>query len=73
MGKDIIASSAVCSFAPHLQAAVEAIPHLCVSERNRPTPVRRRLNLIHAGLGKLNPGGVGATFLINLWNLEAFL
>ena len=42
-------------------AAVEATPHLCVFERNRPRPVRRRLNRTHVGLGKLNPGGVELT------------
>ena len=47
-------------------------PFLCVSERNRPTPVRRRLSLTHAGLGKLNSGGVGITSVINIWSLEAF-
>ena len=44
--------SAVCSFAPCSQAAIEAIPHLCISEQNRPTLVCRQLNLTHAGLGK---------------------
>ena len=36
----------------------------CVFEQNRPTPVTRRLSLTHAGIGKLNPGGVGMTSLI---------
>ena len=58
MGQDVIMCSAVF-FAPHLQAAIEAIPHLCVSERNKPMPVWRRLSLTHAGLKKLNSGGVG--------------
>ena len=66
MGQDVITCSAVCSFASHLQAAVETIPHLCVSERNKPTPVRRRLSLTHAGLGTLNPGGIGLTSSINV-------
>ena len=66
MGRDFIMPSAVCSFAPHSQAAVEAIPHLCVSERNKPTPVCKNFSLTHAGLGKLNPGGVGLTSLINV-------
>ena len=64
--------SATCSFAPHSQAAAEAIPHLCVSERNRPTSVRRGLSLIHAGLGKQISGGVGLTSLINVWSREMF-
>ena len=50
----------------------KTIPHLCVSERNRPMPVRRWLNLTHEGLGKLNPGGIGLTSLINVWNGEVF-
>ena len=72
MGQDII--TVVCSFAPvpHLQAAVEAVLHLCISERNRPTSVWKRSSLTHAGLGKLNPGAVGLTSLINVWSLEAF-
>ena len=35
----------------HLRAAVKAIPHLCTVERNKPTPVRRRLRLTKDGLG----------------------
>ena len=73
MGQDVAKWSAVCSFAPHSQAAVETIPYLGVSERNRPTPVLRRLSLTHADLEKSNPGGVGPTSLINLRNLENFL
>ena len=72
MGQDVIACSALSSFAPHSQAADKAIPHLRVSERNRPTPIWRRLNLTHAGLGNLIPGGVALTSLINAWSLEAF-
>ena len=56
----------------HSQAAIEAIPHLCVSEQNRPTPVWRRLSLTHAGLEKLNPGGIGLTSLINVWESRVF-
>ena len=72
MGQDVITRSIVCSFAPHSQAAVEVIPHLCVSKQNRPTPVRRQLSLTHAGLRKLNAGGTGLTSLINVWSREVF-
>ena len=34
---------------------VEAITHLYISEPNRPTPVRRRLSLTHAGMEKRFP------------------
>ena len=72
MGRDVITCSSVCSFALHSQAAVEAIHHLCVSERNRPTPVGRQLNLTQAGLGQLNPGDLGLTSLKKIWSLKAF-
>ena len=35
-------------------------------------PVRRRLSLTHVGLEKLIPGGIGLTFLINVWSREVF-
>ena len=35
-------------------------------------PARRWLSLTHAGLGKLIPGGVGATSPINIWSQKAF-
>ena len=57
---------------PHSQAAIEAISYLCVSEGNKATPVGRRLSLTHVGPGKLIPGGVGLTSLINVRSLEAF-
>ena len=63
MRQVVITYSAVCSFAPRSQAAVEAMPYLCVSERNRPTSVRKRLSLTHAGLGRLITGGVELTVL----------
>ena len=49
--------STVC-FAPHSQAAEEAISHLCRQERKRPTPVRRRLSRTQALLGRVIPGDV---------------
>jgi len=47
--------STVCSSAPHSQTAEEAIPHLYKQERKRPTPVRRRLSLTQALLGRVIP------------------
>ena len=64
--------SAVCSFAPHSQAAVKSITHLFVSEKIRKMSIRRRLSLTRADLGKLNPGSVGLTSLINVWSRELF-
>ena len=72
MEQDVITCSAVCAFAPHSHAAIEAIPHLCISERNRPTPIRRRLSLTYIGLEKLNSVGIELTSLINVWSREAF-
>ena len=72
MGQDAITLLAVGAFAPHSHAAIEAIAHLCISERNRPTPVRRRLSLTYAGQVKLNSVGVELTSLINTWSQEAF-
>ena len=69
-GQDVIMWSAVCSSAPHSQAAVEAIPHLCtvgatphlcIVERNKLTPVRRRLSLTKNGLGRYISSGLGLT------------
>ena len=72
MGLNVIAYSAVCSFAPPLQAAVQAITHLCISEWNRPTLVERWLNLTHEDLGKLNSSDIGLTSLIIILSLEVF-
>ena len=62
MGQDVIRwSAAVCSFAPHSHAGVGVIPHVCIVERNRPTPVRRQSSFTQEGLGKCTPGGRGPT------------
>ena len=53
--------SAVCSSAPHLQTAVGAIPHLCTIERNKPTPVQRRLSLTQDVPGRYIPSRLGMT------------
>ena len=54
-----------------LLCAVEAMPCLRFSERNRPTSVRRRLSVTDAVLEKLVPGSAGLTSLINIWSPEA--
>ena len=69
-GQDVITWSAVCSAAPHSQDAEGAIPHLCMVERKRPTPVRRRLSLTQRGLGKCIPGGKELTSDMNAWSRE---
>ena len=57
MGPDVKIWSAVCSSAPSSQEAVEAMPHLCIDDRKRPTPVRRRFSRTQAGFGSPVPGG----------------
>ena len=52
MGQPRMTWSAVCSSTPHSQAAEGVTPHLCIFERNRPTPVRRRFSRTQASLGK---------------------
>ena len=47
------------------------MPHLCISEQNRPTPVWRQLSLTNAGLQKLISSSVGLISLINVWSPEA--
>ena len=53
MGQSFMTWSEVCSGAPQSQAAEDANPHLCMSERNRPTPVRRWFRFTHARRGKV--------------------
>ena len=55
MGQDVIIRSALCSCAPHSQYAMEAMPHLCIDDRKKPTPVRRRLSRTQVGLGSPIP------------------
>ena len=50
--------AAVSSSTLHSQAAVGTIPHLCTVERNKPTPVRRRLGLTKDGLLRYIPNGL---------------
>ena len=57
IGHAISTWSAVCSEAPHSQFGEGARPHLCMDEWNRPTPVRRRLNLTQAAWGKPSQTG----------------
>ena len=58
MGHTIRTWSAVCSEAPHSQFGEGARPHLYMDEWNFPTPVRRRLSLIHAAPDKPIPTGL---------------
>ena len=64
--------SAVCSEAPHSQYGEGARPHLCMDECNRPTPVRRRLNLTQAARGKPIPTGLAPVSGTKARSLEAF-
>ena len=64
--------SAVCSKAPHSQFGEGARPHLCMDEWNRPTPVRRRLSLTQAALGKPIPTGLALVSGTKARSLEAF-
>ena len=72
MEQKVIMYSAVCSFAPHSQDVIEAIPHLYVSEWIRPMLVWKQLSLTHAGLEKLILDGIEFASLINVWNQEVF-
>ena len=56
-GQNVIIWSAVNSSAPHSQDAVDAMPHLCIDDRKRPTLVPRRFSRTQAGLGSPIPGG----------------
>ena len=60
-GHDVIIWCAVYSSAPHSQDAVEAMPHLCIDDRKRPTPVRRRSSRTQAGEGSPIPRGRAST------------
>jgi len=46
------------------------MPHLCIVERNNPTPVRRRISLTQQDLGRIIPGGEGPGDGINVWRRE---
>ena len=64
--------SAVCSEAPHSQYGEGARPHLCMDKCNRPTPVRRRLNLTQTARGKPIPTGLAMVSGTKARSLEAF-
>jgi len=51
------------------QAAEEAVPHLYIEERKRPTPVRRRLSRTQAILGRVALGGWVLVSGMKLWSL----
>ena len=48
--------STVCSGAPHSQTEESLRPHFSMDELNRPTPVRRRLRVVHCFRGKSRTG-----------------
>ena len=64
--------SAVCSEALHLQFGEGGRPYLCMDERNRPTPVRRRLSLTQAARGKPIPTTLAPVPGAKTRSLEAF-
>ena len=72
MGHDVIIWCAVCSSAPHSQDAVEAMPHFCIDDRKRPTPVRRRLSRTQAVLGSPITGRRTSTSSKNECKQEVF-
>ena len=73
MGHAIRMWSAVCSATPYSLFGQGAITHLCMDERNRSTPIRRRLSLTQAARGKLIPTGLALVLGIKTWILEVFL
>ena len=58
IGHAVSTWSAVCSEATPSQFGEGTRPHLCMDKWNRPTPVRRRLNLTQAARGKPIPTGL---------------
>ena len=58
MGHAVRTWSAVCSKALHSQFGEGARPHLYMDERNRPTPVLKRLSLTQAAREKPIPTGL---------------
>ena len=64
--------SAVCSAVPHSQFGEGARPHLCMDEWNHPTPVCKRLSLIHAVWGKLIPTGLALILGMKSRRLDVF-
>ena len=64
--------SAICSEAPHSQFGEGARPHLCMNEWNRPTSVRRRLNLTQDARGKPIPIGLAPVSGTKARSLEAY-
>ena len=64
MEHDVIMWSADCSFGPHSQVGVDAIPHLCIVARKMPIPVLSLLSLTQAGLESVIPDGLLLTPLM---------
>ena len=59
----------VCSGAPHSQTEESLRTHFSMDELNRPTPVRRRLMVVHCFRGKSRPGTLCGS-LMKLCSLE---
>jgi len=59
----------ICSSSQHLQFAEGTKSHLCIVERNCPTPVRRRFSLTQKGLCRIISDGEGPGDGINVWVL----
>ena len=55
-GQSSMMWSTVCSSTPHSQAEVDLRPHFFINAPNLPTPVRRRLNVVHCLRGRSWPG-----------------
>ena len=72
IGHAVSTWSVVCSEAPHSQFGEGARPHLCMDEWNRPTSVRRRLNLTQAARGKPIPTRLAPVRGTKTQSLEAF-
>ncbi|CAK8687580.1 unnamed protein product [Clavelina lepadiformis] len=70
IGQAMITWSAVCSVAPHSHPGEAASPYLCMSERKRPTPVRKRLSLTQAVLARDIPGRFGSASAMKSQSLK---
>ena len=58
------------SLTPHSEFEVDATLHLCIVERNIPTPVGKRLSLTHEGLGKDISDGTEPTSGMKAWSQD---
>jgi len=79
---DFVSSNADCCyhrqelcdrlFALQLQFAKVAKPHLCIVERNSPTPLCRQFSLTQESLGRVIPSGERPAEGINVWRQKVF-